>query len=226
MPAAGWPATRTSASVPQQSRRVQLAPCAARVNRCAKARQEPSVLSHEKAARRKSGAVPIWPHLARRSEERASTPPKEMITMAENTVTLHRVHRAPPERVHRAFLDPAATIKCPPHGFTGKVQHLKSPGDLLRRTILGRAHSSTGRRGTRALAAEPASVRALEELAKPARPPCLRHSDPTQRGRARRPQPLRSRRVTAAVTPSRSKMPTAWMADSTRTLGRRSVTIS
>ena len=38
------------------------------------------------------------------------------------TVTLHRVLRAPPERVYRAFLDPDAMAKClPPHGFTGRV---------------------------------------------------------------------------------------------------------
>lgn len=40
----------------------------------------------------------------------------------ENTVRLHRVLRAPPERVYRAFLDPDAMAKwLPPHGFTGKV---------------------------------------------------------------------------------------------------------
>lgn len=38
------------------------------------------------------------------------------------TVTLHRVLRAPPERVYRAFLDPDAMVKwLPPHGFTGRV---------------------------------------------------------------------------------------------------------
>jgi uncharacterized protein YndB with AHSA1/START domain len=39
-----------------------------------------------------------------------------------NTVRLHRVLRAAPERVYRAFLDPDAMAKwLPPHGFTGKV---------------------------------------------------------------------------------------------------------
>ncbi|KAF1684914.1 hypothetical protein B1992_13865 [Pseudoxanthomonas broegbernensis] len=39
-----------------------------------------------------------------------------------STVTLHRVLRAPPARVYRAFLDPDAMAKwLPPHGFTGKV---------------------------------------------------------------------------------------------------------
>jgi len=45
--------------------------------------------------------------------------------MPTGTVTLHRVLKAPPERVYRAFLDPDAMAKwLPPHGFTGKVQHL------------------------------------------------------------------------------------------------------
>ena len=38
------------------------------------------------------------------------------------TVTLHRVFRAPPDRVYRAFIDPDAMAKwLPPHGFTGRV---------------------------------------------------------------------------------------------------------
>ena len=47
--------------------------------------------------------------------------------MPTNTVTLHRVLRAPPERVYKAFLDANAMVKwLPPHGFTGKVHHLKA----------------------------------------------------------------------------------------------------
>lgn len=42
-----------------------------------------------------------------------------------NTVKLHRVLRAPAERVYRAFLDPEAMVKwIPPHGFTGKIHHM------------------------------------------------------------------------------------------------------
>jgi uncharacterized protein YndB with AHSA1/START domain len=42
-----------------------------------------------------------------------------------NTVQFHRVLRATPDRVYRAFLDPDAKAKwLPPHGFTGKVHHL------------------------------------------------------------------------------------------------------
>src|SRR6185369_12398327 len=45
--------------------------------------------------------------------------------MSANTVTLHRVLRAPPERVYRAFLDPQAMAKwLPPHGFTGTVHEM------------------------------------------------------------------------------------------------------
>jgi uncharacterized protein YndB with AHSA1/START domain len=41
-----------------------------------------------------------------------------------NTVRFHRVLRAPPERVYRAFLDADAKAKwLPPNGFTGKVHH-------------------------------------------------------------------------------------------------------
>ena len=45
--------------------------------------------------------------------------------MATGTVRLHRVLRAPPSRVFKAFLDPDAMAKwLPPHGFTGKVHAL------------------------------------------------------------------------------------------------------
>ena len=42
-----------------------------------------------------------------------------------NTVQLHRVIRAPSERVYRAFLDPDALARwLPPYGFTGKVHSM------------------------------------------------------------------------------------------------------
>lgn len=45
--------------------------------------------------------------------------------MPTNTVRLHRVFRAPAERVYRAFLDAEAMVKwLPPNGFTGKVHHV------------------------------------------------------------------------------------------------------
>ena len=45
--------------------------------------------------------------------------------MSTNTIRLHRVLRAPADRIYRAFLDPDAMAKwLPPNGFTGKVHHM------------------------------------------------------------------------------------------------------
>ena len=45
--------------------------------------------------------------------------------MSTNTIRLHRVLRAPAERVYKAFLDPDAMAKwLPPNGFTCKVHHM------------------------------------------------------------------------------------------------------
>lgn len=45
--------------------------------------------------------------------------------MSTGTVKLHRVLRANPERIYRAFLDADAMAKwLPPYGFTCRVQHL------------------------------------------------------------------------------------------------------
>ena len=45
--------------------------------------------------------------------------------MSGNTIRLHRVLRATPEKVYRAFLDGDAMTKwLPPNGFTGKVHHI------------------------------------------------------------------------------------------------------
>ncbi len=47
--------------------------------------------------------------------------------MPPNTVRLHRVLRATPERVYRAFLDAGAMSKwLPPYGFTCKVHHMEA----------------------------------------------------------------------------------------------------
>jgi uncharacterized protein YndB with AHSA1/START domain len=47
--------------------------------------------------------------------------------MATNTIRLHRVLRAPPERVYRAFIDGPAMAKwLPPNGFTGTVHALEA----------------------------------------------------------------------------------------------------
>ena len=42
-----------------------------------------------------------------------------------STIRLHRVFKAPPDRVYRAFIDPSAMVKwLPPHGFTGTVHSI------------------------------------------------------------------------------------------------------
>lgn len=47
--------------------------------------------------------------------------------MATGTVNLHRVLRAPPERIYRAFLEADAIAKwLPPYGFTCHVDHLEA----------------------------------------------------------------------------------------------------
>lgn len=45
--------------------------------------------------------------------------------MESNTVTLHRVLKATPEKVYRAFTDPnAMTFWIPPYGFLATVHHM------------------------------------------------------------------------------------------------------
>lgn len=47
------------------------------------------------------------------------------MSTATNTIRLHRVLRASPEKVYRAFIDADALTKwMSPHGFTAKVHHL------------------------------------------------------------------------------------------------------
>ena len=71
--------------------------------------------------------------------------------MATNTIRLHRVLRAAPERVYRAFLDPAAMCKwLPPNGFTGQVHHMdaKAGGTYqmsFTNFTTGKSHSFRGR---------------------------------------------------------------------------------
>ena len=73
-----------------------------------------------------------------------------MTTNQTNTVRLHRVLRAKPERVYRAFLDADAMVKwLPPHGFTGKVHHLDAKvGGMFKMSFTnfntGKSHSFGG----------------------------------------------------------------------------------
>jgi uncharacterized protein YndB with AHSA1/START domain len=52
---------------------------------------------------------------------------KGEIVVGTNTIRLHRVFRATPERIYQAFLDADAMVKwLPPNGFTGKVHHMEA----------------------------------------------------------------------------------------------------
>jgi len=67
-----------------------------------------------------------------------------------STVRLHRVLRATPERIYRAFLDPEAMSKwLPPNGFTGKVHQMDARvGGTYRMSFTnftsGKSHSFGG----------------------------------------------------------------------------------
>jgi uncharacterized protein YndB with AHSA1/START domain len=71
--------------------------------------------------------------------------------MAGNTIRLHRVLRATPERVYRAFLDPDAMVKwLPPNGFTAKSHQADvKVGGSYRMSFTnfttGKSHSFGGR---------------------------------------------------------------------------------
>jgi uncharacterized protein YndB with AHSA1/START domain len=67
-----------------------------------------------------------------------------MTTSNTNTVRLHRVLRATPDRVYRAFIDPDAMAKwLPPNGFTGKVHEMDAKvGGIYKMSF---ANFSTGK---------------------------------------------------------------------------------
>lgn len=66
------------------------------------------------------------------------------------TVRLHRVLRATPQRVYRAFVDADALVKwMAPHGFTARVHHLDArPGGTFRMSFTnfttGHSHAFGG----------------------------------------------------------------------------------
>lgn len=70
--------------------------------------------------------------------------------MTTHTLRIHRVLRAPPERVYRAFLDADAMAKwLPPNGFTGKVHQMDARvGGTFRMSFTnfgnGQSHSFGG----------------------------------------------------------------------------------
>jgi uncharacterized protein YndB with AHSA1/START domain len=67
-----------------------------------------------------------------------------------NTIRLHRVLRATPERIYRAFLDADAMAKwLPPNGFTAKVHHMDAKvGGTYKMSFMnfttGKSHSFGG----------------------------------------------------------------------------------
>src|SRR5262245_34587511 len=72
------------------------------------------------------------------------------MNMTTHTIRLHRVLRAKPERVYRAFLDADAMCKwLPPYGFTAKVYHMDAKvGGGFKMSITnfttGKSHSFGG----------------------------------------------------------------------------------
>jgi len=71
--------------------------------------------------------------------------------MSTNTIKLHRVLRAKPERVYKAFIDPDAMAKwLPPNGFTGKVHEMNARvGGIYKMSFTnfstGKSHSFGGK---------------------------------------------------------------------------------
>lgn len=71
--------------------------------------------------------------------------------MSKGTIRLHRVLRATPERIYRAFLDADAIAKwISPHGFTCKVHHMDAKvGGTYKMSFTnfstGQAHSFGGK---------------------------------------------------------------------------------
>ena len=70
--------------------------------------------------------------------------------MSGNTIRLHRLLRAKPEKIYRAFIDPEAMAKwLPPNGFTAKVHQMDAKiGGSYKMSFTnfgtGRSHSFGG----------------------------------------------------------------------------------
>ncbi len=94
--------------------------------------------------------------------------------MPTGTIRLHRVLRATPERVYRAFLTPDAMAKwLPPNGFTGKVHHLDAKvGGTYKMSFTNFTHRQQPllrRRVSRAGAARTHSLHGQVRRSEPAR---------------------------------------------------------
>ncbi len=92
-----------------------------------------------------------YPELTARLVEEFLSASKGEEVMSSSTIRLHRVLRAAPEKVYRAFLDADAMAKwLPPNGFTGKVHHLDAKvGGTYRMSFTnfttGHSHSFGGK---------------------------------------------------------------------------------
>src|SRR5262245_46629545 len=75
--------------------------------------------------------------------------------MIANTVQLHRVLRATPEKIYRAFIDADAMARwLPPNGFTAKIHHMDAKvGGAYKMSFTnfttGHSHSFGDRKSTR-----------------------------------------------------------------------------
>ena len=90
-----------------------------------------------------------------------------------NTIRLHRVLRATPERVYRAFLDPDAKAKwLPPHGFTGKVHEMDARvGGTYKMSFTNFTTDKSHSFGGRYLELEPnARIRYIDQFDDPSLP--------------------------------------------------------
>jgi len=90
-----------------------------------------------------------------------------------NVVRLHRVLRAPPERVYKAFLDAEALVKwLPPNGFTGKMHHMDARvGGTFRMSFTNFASGSSHSFGGEYLELTPSErIRYTDKFEDPALP--------------------------------------------------------
>ncbi|MFG0288405.1 MAG: SRPBCC family protein [Rhodopirellula sp. JB044] len=75
-----------------------------------------------------SAEMSIWEEAVRLTgdrRQRKSQEGKSTLSDSSNTVRLHRVLKAPAERIYNAFLDPDALCRwLPPYGFLGKIDHI------------------------------------------------------------------------------------------------------